>query len=606
MTAVARAALGDFRRAWLTLAGFELAFKLVLGPLAVTAAAWVLARLVATTGRTAVNNTDLVAFLLTPTGIAVAAFAGLAALSATLFQTTGILAVAALKLSGRKVTVWSEAAAVAGAVFRVLRFGAVQLAALVLISMPFAGLAGLTYLAFLSRADINYYLATRPASFWAAAVLAGLLAVAATAVAVHLYVRWSLALPILLFEGGSATAALRSSAARVRGAYLPIGATLLGWRLACGAAGAVVGLAFGRLAADLLDAAGHRPRTAIAFAAALFVVQGLLVALGSYLLASGHGLLTLRWYAARGGRTDIHGPDVPRAAWTWLTRLAITAVIAGAAAELVLGFGLAQPLGVGDGVEITAHRGDARAAPENTLPAFRAAAEAGADWIELDVQLTSDAAVIVHHDADFARVTGGAERRRPGDMTLAEIKRLVLVDRDRRPRPDAPVPTLKEVIDFARGRIKVNVEVKVYGRDRRIAAATARLLREERFEGECVVASLDYESVQLAKGEDPWVRTAAIVTVAVGDVSGLAVDALSVHAPLATDELLRSARRHDKEVLAWTVDDVPLARRLVARGVRNLITDDVPALVAIRDEAAELTDAERLLLAYRSLLAARH
>jgi glycerophosphoryl diester phosphodiesterase len=605
-TAVVRAALGDFRRAWLALAGFELAFKLVLGPLAVTATAWALARLVATTGRTAVNNTDLAAFLLTPTGVAVAAFAGLAALSATLFQTTGILAVAALKLSGRKVTIWSEAAAVAGAVFRVLRFGAVQLGALVLISMPFAGVAGLTYLAFLSRADINYYLATRPASFWAAAVLAGLLAVAATAVAVHLYVRWSLALPILLFEGGSATAALLSSAARVRGAYLPIGATLLGWRLACGGIGAVVGLAFGWLAAEVLDAAGHSPRTAVAVAAVLFVVQGLLVVLGSYLLASGHGLLTLRWYAARGGRTDLHGPEVPPAARTWLVRLTLTGIVAGAAAVLVLGFALARPLGVGDGVEITAHRGDARAAPENTLPAFRAAADAGADWIELDAQLTADGVVIVHHDADFARITGGADRRRPGDMTLAEIRQLVLVDRARRPRPDAPVATLKEVIDFARGRIKVNIELKVYGRDRRIATAIARLLRDERFEDECVVASLDYESLRLARAEDSRLRTAAIVTVAVGDVSGLDVDALSVHAPLATDDLLRSARRHGKEVLAWTVDDVPLARRLVARGVRNLITDDVPALVEVRNEAAELTDAERLLLAYRSLLGARH
>src|SRR5262245_46626461 len=108
-TAVARAALGDFRRAWLALAGFELAFKVVLGPLVLAAAAWAMARLVATTGHTAVNNTDLVAFVLTPTGIAVAGLAGLAALCATLFQTTGILAVAALKLSGRPVTIWSEA-----------------------------------------------------------------------------------------------------------------------------------------------------------------------------------------------------------------------------------------------------------------------------------------------------------------------------------------------------------------------------------------------------------------------------------------------------------------------------------------------------------------
>src|SRR3954470_3837411 len=97
MTAVVRAALADFRRTWLALAGFELAFKLVVGPVVVPAAAWALARLVATTGRTAVDNSDLIAFMLTPTGILVGVFAGVAALSAALFQTTGVLAVAALR-----------------------------------------------------------------------------------------------------------------------------------------------------------------------------------------------------------------------------------------------------------------------------------------------------------------------------------------------------------------------------------------------------------------------------------------------------------------------------------------------------------------------------
>jgi glycerophosphoryl diester phosphodiesterase len=606
MTAVVRAALTDFRRTWLALAGFELVFKLVLGPVAVTAAAWVLARLVASTGSTAVNNVDLLAFLLTPTGVLVGVFVGIAALSATLFQTTGLLAVAALRLSGRRVSLRTGAVAVLGAVVRVLRLGAVQLAALVLVSMPFAGLAGLTYLAFLSRADINYYLAARPASFWCAAVLAGLLTLTATALAVLLYVRWSLALPILLFEGGSATAALRASAARVRGATVVIGTTLLGWRLACGAAGSMVLAGFGWLAAELLDATGPRPRAAVPVAAVLFVVHGLLVAVGSYLLASGHGLLTLRWYAARGGLVEIHAADVPPAERKWLTRLAIAGAAATLAAVLLLGFALAQPLGVADGVEITAHRGYARGAPENSLAAFRAAIDAGADWAELDVQLTADDVVIVQHDRDFARVTGGAERRRPGDMTLAEVKRLALCDKAGRHYPDEPPPTLKETIHLARGRIRLNIELKVYGRDRRIAAATARLVRDEAFEDRCVIASLDYEALQLAKAEDSNLRTAMIVTYAVGDVSGLAVDALSVNASFATDELLRSARRHGKDVMVWTVDDPTVARRLVGRGVRKLITNDPPALSEVKADGAALTDGERLLLAYRSLLGTPH
>ncbi len=59
---------------------------------------------------------------------------------------------------------------------------------------------------------------------------------------------------------------------------------------------------------------------------------------------------------------------------------------------------------------IIAHRGASGLAPENTLPAFRAAIEAGADGIELDVHLTRDGHLAVHHDyrisMEWARLDG--------------------------------------------------------------------------------------------------------------------------------------------------------------------------------------------------------
>jgi glycerophosphoryl diester phosphodiesterase len=606
--AVCRAALWDFRHTWLVLAGFEIAYRAVLGPVVVTAAAWVLARLVATTGRTAVDNNDLASFLLTPAGATLAVLAGLAALASALFQTTGVLTIAALRLTGRRFTLRAAFTALVGAAVRVLRLGALQLAALVLVSMPFAGVAALIFLAFLSGHDINYYLADRPPTFWVAAVLAALLTLTATAVAIHLYVRWSLALPIMLFERDTARAALRESARRVRGAYRPIGVTLLGWRLVCGVIGSLVAAGFGWFAAEMFDAAGTRPRAMILVAAALFIVHGLLVGIGSYILGAGHGLLVLRWYAVCGGRVELESAAAPLvpppASRKWLIRLAIALGAAGAAIVLLLGFELARPIDFGGPLEITAHRGYADAVPENSLAAFRAAIEASADWAELDVQLTSDDAIIVQHDRDFARVAG--DPRRPGQMTLAETQTLTLRDRAGWPHHGEHPPPLKDVIALARGRIKLNIELKIYGGDRRIAAATAKLLHDLNFEDDCVVASLDYEAVQLARAANPRLKTAAIVTVKVGDLSRLAVDALSVNASLANDDLLRAAHDQHKDVMVWTVDDVRTARRLIGRGVRNLITDDPPPLVELRNEDAELTDADRLLLAYRSLLGARH
>ncbi len=57
-------------------------------------------------------------------------------------------------------------------------------------------------------------------------------------------------------------------------------------------------------------------------------------------------------------------------------------------------------------VQIFAHRGNMSRFPENTLPAFLSAAEAGAPWLELDIQMTADGHLVVTHDEDTLRVTG--------------------------------------------------------------------------------------------------------------------------------------------------------------------------------------------------------
>ncbi|EUJ36413.1 glycerophosphoryl diester phosphodiesterase [Listeria weihenstephanensis FSL R9-0317] len=72
--------------------------------------------------------------------------------------------------------------------------------------------------------------------------------------------------------------------------------------------------------------------------------------------------------------------------------------------------------------EIFAHRGSSGAHPENTLPAFLAAVESGADGIELDVQLTKDGIPIVIHDDKVNRTTNGSGVVR--ELTLREIKKL--------------------------------------------------------------------------------------------------------------------------------------------------------------------------------------
>src|SRR6516164_5019158 len=69
---------------------------------------------------------------------------------------------------------------------------------------------------------------------------------------------------------------------------------------------------------------------------------------------------------------------------------------------------------------VMAHRGASAEYPENTMPAFRAAVEAGADYIELDVHCTREREVVVVHDDDLTRIA--SDNRVIADMTMAELE----------------------------------------------------------------------------------------------------------------------------------------------------------------------------------------
>src|SRR4029077_5001105 len=96
-------------------------------------------------------------------------------------------------------------------------------------------------------------------------------------------------------------------------------------------------------------------------------------------------------------------------------------------------------------IVVIAHRGYSRAAPENTLSAFRKAIEVGADVAELDVQETADGVVVVNHDRDLMRVAG--DPRRIADITFAEARKLDLGSRIGPECAGERIPTLAEAIE---------------------------------------------------------------------------------------------------------------------------------------------------------------
>lgn len=119
---------------------------------------------------------------------------------------------------------------------------------------------------------------------------------------------------------------------------------------------------------------------------------------------------------------------------------------------------------------LAAHRGSSGTAPENTMAAFREAADAGADLIELDVRLTLDRHPVVIHDRTLRRTTGtrGTVER----TSLAALHWLDAGAWFSSRFTGERIPTLKEVLETLPGHIGLNIEIKTDG-DRRSRLAFA-------------------------------------------------------------------------------------------------------------------------------------
>src|ERR1700676_5494204 len=104
------------------------------------------------------------------------------------------------------------------------------------------------------------------------------------------------------------------------------------------------------------------------------------------------------------------------------------------------------------------HRGEHLERPENTIPAFQEAIRVGADFIEVDVQTTSDGKLVLSHDATVDRCTNGTGRI--SEMTFEQVEALDPGVKKGPQFAGIKIPTFAEVLDLARGKIGIYVDIK--------------------------------------------------------------------------------------------------------------------------------------------------
>jgi glycerophosphoryl diester phosphodiesterase len=186
---------------------------------------------------------------------------------------------------------------------------------------------------------------------------------------------------------------------------------------------------------------------------------------------------------------------------------------------------------------VIAHRGASWELPENTLPAFERAIGLGADFLELDVHARRDGELVVVHDP---------------------------------PRAAAVLPTLEEVLDLARGRVGVMVELKTPYRYRRhdVVARTVALLSADD-----VLVCFQRRPLEQARALRPALRTVQHVGVGVSIRGARGAWAAGFKNARVTKRGIATARAAGLVPLVYTVNSERRMRELAELGVAGIFTD---------------------------------
>lgn len=242
---------------------------------------------------------------------------------------------------------------------------------------------------------------------------------------------------------------------------------------------------------------------------------------------------------------------------------------------------------------VLGHRGAPTKAPENTLAGFEAAAEDGADGVELDVQATSEAAMVVIHDPTLERTTdrvGAVAQLALADVLAADAGWAFVTDGTHPFRGRGiGVPQLDDVLDMAAARgLLVDVEVKAADASApAFAIAVAERVRERGDTDAVFLSSFSVAAMAAVAHAVPEVSTALICAAwepLQALTAALAAGCRGLHPDHPTltragaAEVVAAAHAEGCWVAPWTVDDVDDAARLAAAEVDALITD-VPAAV---------------------------
>jgi glycerophosphoryl diester phosphodiesterase len=252
-------------------------------------------------------------------------------------------------------------------------------------------------------------------------------------------------------------------------------------------------------------------------------------------------------------------------------------------------------------IQVHGHRGARALRPENTIPAFQYAIQAGVDFLEMDVAVTKDNVLVISHNPHInAEICTGPH---PGvaihELTLRELREYdcgALKNPHfpkQQPVPGTRIPTLDEVLKLAERHagIQFNIETKSFPDHPELtpppevfSRMMLEAIRRHKLDARVIVQSFDFRTLRAMKRLAPEIRLAALWEGAARPFVDIAKEAeagiISPQFKLVTPEQVKASHAAKLEVVPWTANSPEDWQRLIDAGADAIISDDPAALIA--------------------------
>ena len=229
--------------------------------------------------------------------------------------------------------------------------------------------------------------------------------------------------------------------------------------------------------------------------------------------------------------------------------------------------------GVNKNIETIAHRGYVAKGVENSIEALEGAAEVGADYVEFDIILTKDNKFVVMHDYNLKRLAG--LNKRVQDMNFDEVVGLTIKQGDF----TSKIPSLEEFVNKAKElNMKLVIELKPHGAEPSnyidILIGEIKRLKLENYK----FMSLNSKVMEELETKVPNLETGYVIPLQFGNFHHSNVDFFVIEDFSYRDRLVEQARKENKQVFVWTINNPALITKYLQSPADGIITDE-PELV---------------------------